>query len=379
MSTSAPSGALSEREARILWSWIAEPADPAVNAFIAVHGHVGAAERVRAGQEIVGHDLRPRLASFDRSALGGVMQALRIRVVTPGDEEWPERLGDLDRHADLGSPHVLYARGAGHLGSLLERSVAIVGARAATEYGVRIAAELGEDVSSRGFTVVSGAAFGIDAAAHRGTLSGGHPTVAVLACGVDRAYPTQHAALLSAIAEDGVVVSEAPPGYAPFRSRFLARNRLIAAMTLGTVVVEAAIRSGSLSTARKAEQLGRAVAAVPGPVTSMASSGCHSLIRGGAMLVADATEVADLCGRLGSDAAPRPQADPEPQDLVSVEGAKVLEAIGRRGVVYLDDVVARTGLNQITVVRALAELVVDGHLVESNLGYRQVRRPAATR
>ena len=162
---------------------------------------------------------------------------------------------------------------ARRLDELVDRSVAIVGSRASTAYGEHVAGELGHQLAERGWTVVSGGAFGIDAAAHRGALAAEAPTVAVLACGVDRPYPAAHGALLHRIAETGLLVSEWPPGAAPHRHRFLVRNRLIAALTRGTVVVEAAARSGAQATARRARKLGRQVLVVPGPVTSAMSVG----------------------------------------------------------------------------------------------------------
>ncbi len=177
-------------------------------------------------------------------------------------------------------------------------TLSIVGARACTGYGSYIAGALGADLASAGVIVVSGAALGIDAAAHRGALAVRGPTVAVLACGIDRAYPRAHEVLLRAIAERGAVLSELPPGAAPTRFRFLHRNRIIAALGVGTVVVEAARRSGSLVTARLAAELGRVVMAVPGPVTSEQSEGAHELIRDGATLVTQASQVREACASL---------------------------------------------------------------------------------
>ncbi len=160
--------------------------------------------------------------------------------------------------------------------------------------------------------MVSGAAIGVDGAAHRGALAVDGPTVAVLACGVDRAYPGTHAALLGRIANSGLVVSEYPPGCVPARHRFLVRNRLIAGMAAGTVVVEAGLRSGAQRTAADALALGRLVMAVPGPVTSGLSAGCHRLIRGGALLVTRAEEVLEAVGRIGLDLADEPAAPRAP-------------------------------------------------------------------
>lgn len=176
--------------------------------------------------------------------------------------------------------------------------VSVVGARACTGYGSYTAGTIGSDLASAGLTVVSGAALGIDAAAHRGALAVDGPTVAVLACGIDRVYPRVHEMLLRAVAERGAVLSELPPGASPTRFRFLHRNRIIAALGVGTLVVEAARRSGSLVTARLAAELGRVVMALPGPVTSDQSVGTHELIRDGATLVTGASEVREACSSL---------------------------------------------------------------------------------
>ena len=199
----------------------------------------------------------------------------------PEDDEWPalplhaltvavaeephdHRLQS-DRTLAPVPPVGLWVRGPARLDELADRSVAIVGSRASTAYGEHVAGELGHQLGERGWTVVSGGAFGIDAAAHRGALAAEAPTMAVLACGVDRPYPAAHGALFDRIAETGLLVSEWPPGCAPLRHRFLVRNRLIAALTRGTVVVEAAARSGAQATARRARMLGRAAPGRPGP------------------------------------------------------------------------------------------------------------------
>lgn len=294
----AASASDEERWARLAWSRLAEPQTEEVTAWLRRHGPVEALARLRAGSLDPTGRYDQRLESLDIDSARRSLDRLEVRVVIPGDDDWPEGVEQL-----ANPPICLYVRGRGGLG-LVEGGVAVVGSRAATPYGLTIATELGEGLAARGIGVVSGAAFGIDAAAHRGALAAGGPTVSVLARGLDRAYPAAHDGLLRDIAEHGAVVSELPLGWAPFRHRFLARNRLIAAMTAGTVVVEAGLRSGSLNTARTAAALGRHVAAVPGPVTSVQSAGCHELIREtGASLVTDTAEVVDLVGRLSFDAA----------------------------------------------------------------------------
>ena len=199
-----------------------------------------------------------------------------IRLLCPGDLGWPPGLDDLG----TARPYALWVRGTTDLAACCEKSLAVVGARAATTYGTHIAAEIAADLAGRGWVIVSGAAYGIDAAAHHGALAAGGITIAVLACGPDIPYPREHRGLLADIAARGAIISEYPPGRRPRRVSFLARNRLIAALARGgTIVVEAVARSGTLATARHASDLNRPLVAIPGPVTSATSAGCHTLIR----------------------------------------------------------------------------------------------------
>ncbi len=227
----------------------------------------------------------------------------------PGDTEWPGQLDDLGDGRPLG----LWVRGTPDLRMWALRSVALVGARACTEYGAFMAATLAAGLAEKGWIVVSGGAYGIDGAAHRGALGAGGATVAVLACGVDRPYPRGHAGLIGRIAEQGLVVGELPPGEHPTPSRFILRNRVIAALTRGTVVVEAAHRSGSLVTARAARRLGRHTIGVPGPATSGLSAGVHELLRQDAALVTDADEIVELVGDMGELAPERRGTGPAPR------------------------------------------------------------------
>jgi DNA processing protein len=220
----------------------------------------------------------------------------------------------------------LWVRGPCSLRFVALRSVALVGARACTEYGAHVAAELGTALAERGWTVVSGAAYGIDGAAHRGALAVGGATIAVLACGVDVSYPAGHRELLGRIAECGLLVAELAPGDHPTRARFVQRNRVIAALTRGTVVVEAARRSGALITARHAGRLGRHLMAVPGPVTSGLSAGAHRLIREEATLVGSAGEIVELVGEMG-DLAEQERGPVVARDLLAPQTARVLDAL----------------------------------------------------
>lgn len=275
----------------------------------------GAAERRVQGLLRRATRIRPRQDLEAIQALGG-------RFIVPGDREWPSQVDDLGDARPLG----LWVRGAHDLRRWALRSVALVGARACTTYGAHVAADLGTGLAERGWVVVSGAAFGIDAAAHRGTLGADGATIAVLACGVDVPYPRGHAALIQRIAQQGLVIGELSPGDHPTPGRFILRNRVIAALTRGTVVVEAAHRSGALATARDAQRLGRHTMGVPGPATSGLSAGVHELLRGGATLVTDADDVIELVGAIG-DLAPARRGPVLPRDLLDPETARVLEAL----------------------------------------------------
>lgn len=260
-----------------------EPGTPGLADEVREFGAAEAERRLRLGRGPLARRPHTRLIAVDAAAadLPGA------RLVLFGDPEYPTQLADLEE-----PPLVLWVRGPLDLRLAAMRSVAVVGARAATGYGQRIATQMGADLARSGWAVVSGAAFGIDAAAHRGALSVSGPTIAVLACGVDVAYPKAHDTLLAAIADDAAVISELPPGAAPLRFRFLSRNRIIAALTRGTVVVEAALRSGAVATANRANDLGRPVMAVPGPVDVAASAGTNRMLHDqSARAVRDGTDV----------------------------------------------------------------------------------------
>ena len=279
---------LTDRQARLIISIAGEPGDERVGQAVAEFGAVDALARWQSG---LGADAMVKATSRvmnSRSVEQAVksLNSVRGRFITPDDKEWPIALDDLD----CASPIGLWCVGAGSLSELAERSLAIVGARSATEYGQRVASDLGALAAQEQVAVISGAAYGIDAAAHRGVLAGSGITVAVLACGVDVAYPVSHRGLLSRISDTGVIVSEAPPGAKPHKHRFLIRNRLIAALSQATVVVEAALRSGSLSTSNWAHLLNRTVWGIPGPITSATSAGVHLAIRNNLMHIAPSIE-----------------------------------------------------------------------------------------
>ncbi|MFV2119776.1 DNA-processing protein DprA [Streptomyces sp. Act-28] len=305
----------------------------------------GAGERRLQGYLARAARMRPRQDLELIARLGG-------RFVVPGDAEWPGQLDDLGDTRPVG----LWLRGPADLRRWALRSVAVVGARSCTPYGAHMAAELGAGLAERGWVVVSGAAFGIDGAAHRGALGAEGATVAVLACGVDVAYPRGHAGLIGRIAQQGLVVGELPPGDHPTPTRFLLRNRVIAALTRGTVVVEAAYRSGALATARDAQRLGRHTMGVPGAATSGLSAGVHELLRGGAVLVTDADEVAELVGDIG-ELAPDRRGPVVPRDLLDPVTARVLDALPRPGrTATVPDVAANAGTGVDDALGRLYEL-----------------------
>ena len=376
--------AIAERFARAAWSAIAEPGDGDAGHLVAMLGSeasLGALTRVpwpqtdpehidvsplesalaEVGDDGIGHDdlvdavkrWRPRVSV--PIVLLALRQAARFGagLLIPSDPDWPSGVDDLGEHAPL----ALWARGDRALLGRLERSIAIVGARAATGYGEHVTVEASSGLVDRGFTIVSGAAYGIDGIAHRAALASAGSTVAFLAGGVDRFYPAGHEALLTRIVERGVVVSEVPPGTAPTRWRFLQRNRLIAAASQATVVVEAGWRSGSLNTAHHAATLGRPIGAVPGPVTSSASAGCHKLLREGpAVCVTNADEMAELV----SDTDLRPMVEAPVWELGAPRAVSISPAIDPTGtrVRLLDALSERSG-RSVTRIGEISGLAAD--------------------
>lgn len=311
------------------------------------------------------------------------------RLVVPEDDEWPaltlhaltlavadepaDRRSQSDRTVALVPPVGLWVRGEAQLDELIDRSVAVVGSRASTAYGEHVAGEFGHQLGERGWTVVSGGAYGIDAAAHRGALAAEAPTVAVLACGIDRVYPAGNGALLARIADTGMLISEWPPNCAPLAHRFLVRNRLIAALTRGTVVVEAAARSGAQATARRAQALGRRVMVVPGPVTSAMSVGCHELLRdkeGEAVLVASAAHVIEEVGSIGADLAATPERAATPRDALSDAAVRVLDACPVRIGVSPERLAATSGVDVLDVLKVLPALELADLVEWTGTGWR---------
>jgi DNA processing protein len=352
--------------------WVADvlPAPDAVGASTAMAAVSAAAastatDAMSAAQRAMAR-WRVRLAELPSAdEIAGFCRA-GIRLVCPGDTEWPVRLDDLG-HA---TPYALWLRGNADLRFNCLRSVAIVGSRAATAYGSYLASEFAASVAARGWAVISGGAYGVDAAAHRGALAADGVTVAVLACGVDVSYPAGHADLFGAIAAQGVIVSEWPPGRTATRLRFLIRNRVIAALASGTVVVEAGQRSGALNSARHARDLGRPLMAVPGPITSELSAGCHTIIRDWqGTLVTSAADVVECVSPLGSG-APAPPAAVLGRDALSSTEAAVLDALPVRGGMGPAMIAVRAGLDMDTVIRSLGALAAGGFAERCDKGWR---------
>jgi DNA processing protein len=284
------------RLARAALGWLVEPGNRDVYEMVSEEGPDAALSRLLEGDLPTGRlrdvtQVRLRSGDPRQLATRGLIRAhqLGIRIVIPEDEEWPAQVQDLARigltdaerrvDRDVMPPLCLWVRGQRPLAEVVDRSVAVVGARAATSYGLYVTATLAHALARQGWSVVSGGAYGIDASAHRGALGAGGMTVAVMACGVDKPYPVSHINLFERIAEAGLVISEWPPGSAPFRHRFLIRNRVIAALTRGTVLVEASSMSSARQTLGRALQLGRIAMVMPGPVTSVMSAGCHEALR----------------------------------------------------------------------------------------------------
>jgi DNA processing protein len=401
-----------QRLARAGLTYLAEPGDPALGALLEV------CEPAEVLAAIKAHQLPGACRGADAGRRAALTRALGrwrlrlpdlpgddyvagicrdgIRLVCPDDPEWPPRLDELGQ----ARPYALWLRGHADLRFGCLRSVSMVGSRAATGYGAHVAGEIAADLAERGWTIASGGAYGIDAAVHRGVLVTGGSTIAVLACGVDHPYPAGHTDLFAAIAADGLVVSEWPPGSRPTRLRFLVRNRVIAALTYGTVVVEAGDRSGALNTARHAADLGRPLMAVPGPVTSAQSAGCHRIIRDwGGSCVTCAADVLEMVtpvgdrplddGRAavqprvvtvggGGGTAARSDAGrpgvPLSRDDLDLDSARVLDAFPARGGVGPSTIATKAGVELDTVIGCLGLLAGCGFIERCDQGWRLSRK-----
>ncbi len=364
-------------------SRVAEPPCAELAALVQAVGPVEAADRVRRG--LVDDDLARHTESrrgIDCAADDLELLARRGgRLITPDCDEWPvlafaafagaSGFGARARFRGL-PPMVLWALGPARLDEVAQRAAAVVGTRAATAYGEHVSADLAAGLAERDVAVVSGGAYGIDGSAHRAALAADGITVAVMAGGLDVPYPAGHSALLHRIGQHGLLLTEYPPGVRPARHRFLTRNRLVAAAAGAAVVVEAGLRSGAANTAAWARALGRVVAAVPGPVTSSASAGCHALLRNGAELVTRADDIVEFVGRMG-ELAPE-----EPRPATALDGLneaerQVYEALPGRGAATIDEIAVASGLVPEQVLGPLAILEVAGLAERHDGRWRIVR------
>lgn len=370
--------------ARATWTGLAEPGDRIANIAVRSLGAPRALEAViekwdaaRLCDEIQGEvTLKEASEALERwrprfrpdVAVRALTQASRFaaRLMIPGDPLWPIGVNDLGDH----SPLALWVRGVDAALGAIPQSIALVGARAATGYGEHITMEASAGLVDRGYAIVSGAAYGIDGMAHRAALASHGRTIAFLAGGVDRFYPSGHDALLTRIVETGAVISELPCGSTPTKWRFLQRNRLIAAAAQATVVLEAGWRSGSLNTANHASQIGRPLGAVPGPVTSAASAGCHRLIRSlDAVCVTNADEMAELAP-LGEQLEFVTAAGRQ-----SAEVTRLLDAMSDRSPRSAEDIARRAGLSVQAAQSLLGALELDGRARSGERGWMRNRTP----
>jgi DNA processing protein len=374
------------RLAYIALGLLVEPGNRALGLLVRKLGPVEALRWTRSGNAPpdLAAAIVPRLAKVDPFYLAetAVTRAERLgaRILTPDDDEWPDQWDDLAQISrdvpdvidrDTFPPLCVWARGPLALGRACDQAVSVVGSRASTDYGNSVATELAYGVAEQGWTVVSGGAFGIDAAAHRGALAADGRTVAVFACGIDRWYPQANGALFDRIAESGLLVSEWPPGSDPHRRRFLIRNRVIAASSRGTVMVEASVRSGARFTLNRAGELDRAQMVVPGPVTSAMSVGCHEALREeNTILVAAADQVIEAVGRIGADLAAPRRVEPTARDQLTPLQAQVLEGVRPRKLLSAEQIAAAAGVSERQARRVLPGLERLAFVTESGGAYR---------
>lgn len=304
---------------------------------------------------------RPRLSKTEAIAHLERAQRIKAHLITEQSELWPVGLNDLGAH----SPIALWVRGKPETLAALDRSISVVGARASTGYGEHVTMEIVSQLTEAGYATVSGAAYGIDGMAHRAALASSGTTIAVLAGGIDRLYPSGHDALLQRIIEMGAVITELPCGFAPTKWRFLQRNRLIAAMSGATVVVEAGWRSGSLNTAHHALEIDRPVGVIPGPITSASSAGCHRLLRETpAELVTTAQEIIQLAGGVSTVAV-----EYEPSEATHPFAPRVLDAMSIRKGRQPEELAKSSGLSHAETLAVLGLLEITGAVREVPTGW----------
>ena len=372
------------RRAWAYLSRVAEPPNPELAQLVCKVGAVEAADLVRRRDRNL--DDRLKRSTQARHELDcaesdlDILDRMAGRLVTVDDDEYPGLAFTALRHVTVDdkrpqahAPLVLWTVGPVSMIDVAERSAALVGTRAASAYGEYVAGDLAVGLVERDVAVVSGGAYGIDGAAHRATLAADGVTVAVLACGIDVPYPSGHSALLHRISRSGLVVSEYPPGTRPTRRQFLSRNRLVAALGRATVVVEAGVRSGAANTAAWADAMGRMVGAVPGPITSASSVGCHALIDGDAKVITRAADIVELIGRMG-EFAPELERPVSELDALSAAELAVYEALPRRGSRTVDEIAVAAGLPVSDVLGPLTMLDVRGLVTQVDGCWKLAKR-----
>lgn len=346
----------SERIARLGLCAVIDSPDERLRTYLDQYSVIELWEQLRKGY---GHEpWQRRAVVLNLEEIENQVKKYHLRFIIPGDLEWPLQLEDLENCQLIqgfgGMPIGLFLAGNGNLAEISAKSVAVVGARAASLYGTEIASDFGYDLSELGYGIISGGAYGIDAAAHRGAVAAGKATIAVMAGGVVESYPKGNKSLFNLIEENGLLISEVPPLSHPTRYRFLARNRLIAALSQGTVIVEGMARSGASNTANWANSLGREVMAIPGLISSPTSTTPHQLIRdGGATLVTSVSEVTELLEPLKVTPVARKNTE---YDLLTSDEKLVYEAFPNRGIVSLDQLILDSGLSVSRVLRSLEKL-----------------------
>jgi DNA processing protein len=388
-----------ERAARMALGMLVEPGSRELGVLVR---SVGAPEAL--ARAVGGYGITPMLAGAVQARLraAGVngspdvsgrlaeqmeelAERLGARIITAAEEEWPQALDELVRASregnmlrrDTDPPMCVWARGPLRLAETLERSVSVVGARAVTGYGGYVASEFAYGLAERGWTVVSGGALGVDVTAHRGALAGGGATIAVMACGIDKAYPAANAAVLEQIGGEGLLLTEWPPGTQPHKTRFLTRNRVIAAATRGTVMVEAGSRSGARSTLGYARLLRRTAMVVPGPINSAMSVGCHIELRQpDTVLVTRVEEIIEEIGSVGELATPI-QGAGRPEDVLDPLQARILDAVRPRRAATAEEIAAVAGVSGREARRNLPLLEELGFVMSGPDGYRLSNQPRA--
>ena len=355
-----------------------EPTDPVVVASLEKWDALQVVEQIKRG--VIKNRIRPetahKIANFSVSRERDYAHSIGANIVTRGDIGWPTQLEKLNGD----EPWALWSLGSANFRLLSARSLSIVGTRACTTYGSGIARSWAAEFATEGLTVISGGAIGIDVAAHQGALDVEAPTICILAGGVESRYPRANEAVFGKILESGAIVSESPPREAPRRQRFLSRNRLIAGLSEASLIVEAANRSGTETTARRAHEMNRLVMGVPGSVHSPASEGVHELIRSGtALLVHSPGEVLELMSARSANQEPLLESetrltDKQDRDWRSLSQREldVWESMPVRGAILVEDLVEASGHSMSSVIGALSELELTGRVAKDGFFWSRV-------